>query len=1348
MNTSTYFRDWLYNTYKPCALVYTSEKAKTSINKNNISPADFLRPLGDFQGRQISYPYNDKENISIPNFHLDFFDNDKFQKIENNKILDYIIKMFDCNQPKWDLSTPYVNKYNFEPYLNGIKYNSTKWYREFEKTIFECLKFDDYECLQQPLINIFICSIDEKVSIINDELCKAKNTPKLIYEERYCSPKENIIILINDISDISENKEISNNSNENNPKDGKDNNKNKENEKDKDKDSNKKDNSDNKNENEKRKKEINDNINRFKTFFKKYHIIYWEINKNNVESNETDKIYRKYLHRTDLYNPDNDFYRKKDIILGKFISTSDIIEYKEDFFKYITNTFLNKLLEEINDYNNIIKLKKGGFKNFFKSSNKNLDTFYSNTNIYKFNDVERCYYNLGLIHFFLHQYNYSIDFFKSFSKAMKEKSPNHRNRVLELLLIIRFLSIYNTKKEFEISAETKKLPEYSLEQQIKLELLEIKMHENFIGNNLTKFSIHSIRNSIYNFINKNFEKKASLTCFDYVYPILYEKISIYLLKQKKIRNFAFYIAITGTNYNKLYKEMKPYALYSLSQLLFVIDNPNKSFVNFREYYNNKMGMGCNEIKYFEGGVKFFRNCLKFSYLNDNQSYNRKMQNIYLNFYLNNASRIFQEKLICENINISDICVPLIDNRSLFILEENDYNIKKLSELIFDTEKSWKGFCKYNVKLLNDPYNDLDETDINYVNLIHDISNKSNKIKSNITTKACIFHGNINKKLYVQFNISNPLSIDLIISSIKLLCEFIPENEDNSNISNPYICNEEKFNLKKNENLRFILEVEGKAPGKIIIRGLEMVLFKDCKVIHYFNKKMKSLYSHRKKSISSQGSDTSNTSSDMNNSSDLLKLNRSLVEKDKSVYSKRIIEYIVKDYKNDLYVEFPMGLNITLYLYQLLLYPIILTNNLTDNRVKRFTLFIENCSDKKIYKFFNYITKEIHLNKENPRTIVYIPILPIFRDDVYIKLLIKFSDEKRIKPIPAKIFLIKVNVKRSILFEFNETCYNFFSDKNNKIDVNLKTDLYIKNVEEFEDLSLKEPIFNKKYKLLNKKNNETNDGKIHTNYYFERNNNYVEEIIKDENEDDEEEEKIRKRDYSEIIKNFGFFLCNKDNKNIVNISNNHIYETFNDLIKKLNYNIIIFPWEAKLKNKKEEKEEKKEKKENTDNLENKALDENNNNLKESIIGIYIYQLKLKNPNISKNYIRELFYNSTKLEPVVRKINKEKSLIVINISINKTGLIPLGDDIEKYDIFIDETTPLITWFGPNKITVKNHIGNEADKIAHCRFTFYTSHKGLLEVNRICVLLYKRFEGMTFSTGIIQINHITKPLYLEIE
>ena len=26
MNSSTYFRDWLYRVYKPCAIVYSSEK--------------------------------------------------------------------------------------------------------------------------------------------------------------------------------------------------------------------------------------------------------------------------------------------------------------------------------------------------------------------------------------------------------------------------------------------------------------------------------------------------------------------------------------------------------------------------------------------------------------------------------------------------------------------------------------------------------------------------------------------------------------------------------------------------------------------------------------------------------------------------------------------------------------------------------------------------------------------------------------------------------------------------------------------------------------------------------------------------------------------------------------------------------------------------------------------------------------------------------------------------------------------------------------------------------------------------------------------------------------------------
>ena len=1298
MNTSTYFRDWIYTVYKPCALVYSSEKVKQLFNKNNLTPADFLRPLGDFQGRHITYPYNDKENLSIPNLRFDFFDSEKFNKINYDDILSYITTMYSYNRPKWDLSIPTINKKFSEPYLHGIKYNSTLWYREFEKTIFECLQFNDYEFLQQPFINIYMCCIDEPVTIISEELSNKKNLAKLISDEKYENPKDNIIIL------ISEKKK---DSNENGNKEDKD------------------------KANEEIKRINEENIKKFISTYKNYYVIFWEINKGSEANNETNQIFRKYLHRVDLYNPNNDFYRKNGIILGLYINKNDIIEYREDFFKYITNVFLNSILELINEYNNLIKKKKGGF-NFFKTSSKTLDTYYPITNIYKLNDVERAYYNLGLIYFYFRQYNYSTDNFKSYAKLVKDKSPEHRNRIQELLMIIKFLLIYNTKKDFDINNEIKKLPNYSIEQKIKIQFIIIKMFENNPEDTQAKPFLNPVKLNIYNFVNDNkpisYDSTKAPTCLDYSIPIFYEKICIYLLKSNKIRNFAFYIAYTGFNYNNLYNEMKPYALYSLAQLLFVIDNPNQSFINFREHYNEILGMSCNDMKYYEGALKFFRNCLEFSYLKTGPKKNIKMQNVYLNFYLNNSSKILQENIICEHININDVCVPVVDNRSLFILDENDYIIKKSSEMISESERKWNEFLKYNVKLIGDPYNDLDENDINHVIFLNNISNNTKAIRSNISTKTSHFTGYVNQKLYVEFTMSNPLSIDLFVSSIKLLCDFVPEKEDTTTINNkiPYICSEEKLNLGKYEDVKLTLSVQVLAPGKITVKGLEILLFKECKVINYFNKKPKKLYEHRRKSVSSQGSDKSTNSGDISK-----RQRKSFYDKVIGIYAKRVIEYEVKDYNSSLYVNFPMGLYLSLYLYEFLMFPIIFTNNSEKNRVKRITIFIENCNDKKLYKFFDYITKEIHLNKNNPTTKIYIPILPIFKDDLYIKLLIKFSDEKRIKPIAVMPFIIKINIKRSLSFEFNEIYYNYFSHKNerDKININIKTDITLKDRSDVKDIILKDPILNKKYILINKKNNETNDNKIHMYYNIESDNNYIEEVPQEDNSDDDEETKIKKRDYSKIIKSCGFFLENKEKKNEVDYSNNHIYEKFNDMITNVNSNIIIFPFEAKI---------------NKSNSETKEVEEN----KDIIKGIYIYDLKLKYQNISKNYIRELFYNSTKLEPIVKNINDKKKLVIVNISIDKRGLVPLGKNIDKYDVFIDENTPFITWFGPNKFTILNEIKNEDDIYAKFRFTFYTEQKGLLEINKIYVLLYKKFEGMEFSTGIIQINHITKPLYLNLE
>ena len=64
-------------------------------------------------------------------------------------------------------------------------------------------------------------------------------------------------------------------------------------------------------------------------------LLFWDINKNKRKQDESEQMYlyevnkksefwKRYIHRLDLYNPDNDFYRNKDTKFGEFISQSDI----------------------------------------------------------------------------------------------------------------------------------------------------------------------------------------------------------------------------------------------------------------------------------------------------------------------------------------------------------------------------------------------------------------------------------------------------------------------------------------------------------------------------------------------------------------------------------------------------------------------------------------------------------------------------------------------------------------------------------------------------------------------------------------------------------------------------------------------------------------------------------------------------------------------------------------------------------------------------------------------------------------------------------------------------------------
>ena len=58
-------------------------------------------------------------------------------------------------------------------------------------------------------------------------------------------------------------------------------------------------------------------------------------------------IYIKYLHKLDVFNLENDFYRINKNIYGIYITEENLTKYKHNFFEYFTIFIKNKILLSI-----------------------------------------------------------------------------------------------------------------------------------------------------------------------------------------------------------------------------------------------------------------------------------------------------------------------------------------------------------------------------------------------------------------------------------------------------------------------------------------------------------------------------------------------------------------------------------------------------------------------------------------------------------------------------------------------------------------------------------------------------------------------------------------------------------------------------------------------------------------------------------------------------------------------------------------------------------------------------------------------------------------------------------------
>ena len=184
MNTDSFVHFILEN-FSPTGIVYSTSKAKIIISKNNLSPAEFLRPFGIIPKLTYNTEFS---SFVISDFRIDFYDSEYYQKIPQNDYSTIINRILSSEKyipkiPEIDLNSINVNDKmkltdRIIDKLNGFSF---PWFSTYIKTIIELIKFNEYELYQQPLCDIYICSIYDNPDNIMPKISDKGKIPSLMY---------------------------------------------------------------------------------------------------------------------------------------------------------------------------------------------------------------------------------------------------------------------------------------------------------------------------------------------------------------------------------------------------------------------------------------------------------------------------------------------------------------------------------------------------------------------------------------------------------------------------------------------------------------------------------------------------------------------------------------------------------------------------------------------------------------------------------------------------------------------------------------------------------------------------------------------------------------------------------------------------------------------------------------------------------------------------------------------------------------------------------------------------------------------------------------------------------------
>ena len=1329
MNIDSFF-NFIKEHFTPTGIVFSTEKAKKIIAKNNLSPAEFLRPFGVFPKVVFN---TDIASTTTTDFRLDFYDSEYYKKIpytEYSKIINNVLSSKDIS--------PNIQKYDFSNYKEDKKTLITNkiidqmsgfsfpWFNIYIKTICELIRFNECELYQQPLCFIYFCAIDDDVDIIKPQLNDKEKMPPLIYEKIY-DPDMPILIII--INDKLQEKQIT-------------------------------------------KEEKNKYIEEYKKKYKVFYLLYWELNditnQNNNELSEavikyySGDLWSKYEHIIEkyYYNINNNF---NDIdIKGKYIN----IFSRRRFHQTINDFFVKYAVKHIEHKIKIIEKKiletKIGIKNtifsFFKQeTNENLP-FNNYFKIYSLSINEFQEYYFSMICFYFRNYKQAKEVSSIFMSDIKKKSTRHYNAAYELNKLSYFLNNYtNKKKGLEYNPFYKEDDAFeSFSNYIKNEnyyqacralFSGIKVHEQ----NLTILQLASILTDVIPFIPGLPNKNGSVY-INYFYPLLNEQIAAYyvILEPAKKRKFLLYMVQAAIRYRKESKISEFLNNYSLNDFLFLNNflerNDKNSFLLSKNFMSEQLGIILQEMKNNEGAViSYLKNIENYTYFSKKEKilYEKKIEKTFqnlANLLFSIMSEKKDENIFTNNYYLNNFPIPQVDNSSILIIEEQDIIINNGYKNENNSAINWDYFKKYDYIPIEQKFLCLTPHDVRaLVNLDNIIQNKQNF--SNFFSKRK-FHISLNKKIFVSFIIKNPLPFDIIINNMRLICEFISQkdlsndidtertndsiNDKSLNEENELIYEQKQIILQKESSNIIELYVQGNKEGRIIIKGVEIIIERYMVIKHYFNKKNKSNLYHymkkRKKSLSSSTSSGLGVSQDLSTYVEKEKMKRkdsnASQNSNKSKGSnnsynfhlkyKEEIICDIKDNNNDINIIFPYGNEIKVYKNELLLMPIKIINNSNIN-IKHFCFYLKDDSNdiEESCLLNELIFKEYEItndkNNKNNEKIIFVPIIPKKKGKIFLKILFKFEEEKTYIDHEIQRYLIILNVEDSFSINFkeiiNKSDPNFiYADLDMLCIANSYgngfplEDIRINNDFIYSNYSFQQIIeTNNNYNMEVKKEHKV----IYKKYKIKKYINEEDSIFDSLNNNNKQSEyaiKKRKQKLNKKIKNlekkinFEFLkrydYLQMDN----NIEQNHIKYYFCNLLAR---NYIIFNWCG------EEKITKKKR-----------------------YGILFYKPKLNFSLIKNSLFKNVIKNFISMKYNIIKMDKNCTICIIDVFIDNNFYKKL-QNIKGIEIYIDNKDKNIfqklKWVGLKNYYLSN-IDNNSDDIDKIQFTCLINEKGTYDLNKI--------------------------------